>query len=212
MTLDEALPFEIEEGTAGDGAGAPAGTDALSLVLTHLLKGVIYREADPKLWQELGENVATARDYVAVLGLELFHDDVEGYAFLRSNQEEDSKLPRLVARRPLTFHVSLLLALLRVRLAEFDQQTSEARLVMTREQIAEMVSVFMPETSNEVRLFERLSTSIKQVAELGFLRKLRGTDEHYEVLRIIKAFVDAQWLNEFDARLADYRAALEGTE
>ncbi|MGB9036539.1 MAG: DUF4194 domain-containing protein, partial [Paeniglutamicibacter sp.] len=104
------------------------------------------------------------------------------------------------------------LALLRVRLAEFDQQTSETRLVMSREQIAEMVSVFMPETSNEVRLFDQLNTSIKKVAELGFLRKLRGSDEHYEVQRIIKAFVDAQWLNELDTRLADYRTALEGTE
>lgn len=212
MNLDDALPFDIEESAAVGGTGAPAATDALSLVLTHLLKGVVYREVDPKLWQALGENLATARDYVAVLGLELFHDDIEGFAFLRSNQDADSKLPRLIARRPLTFHVSLLLALLRVRLAEFDQQTSETRLVMTREQIVEMVSVFMPETSNEVRVFERLSTSIKQVADLGFLRKLRGTDEHYEVQRIIKAFVDAQWLNELDARLADYRASLEGAE
>ncbi|GAA1883438.1 DUF4194 domain-containing protein [Paeniglutamicibacter psychrophenolicus] len=215
MNLDDALPFEMDaDAVAGadQGAIAPTASDALSLVLTHLLRGVVYREADPKLWQALGENIATARDYVAVLGLELFHDDIEGYAFLRSNQDEDSKLPRLVARRPLTFHVSLLLALLRVRLAEFDQQTSESRLVMSREQIAEMVSVFMPETSNEVRLFDQLNTSIKKVAELGFLRKLRGTDDHYEVQRIIKAFVDAQWLGELDARLADYRTALEGTK
>jgi hypothetical protein len=27
----------------------------------------------------------------------------------------------------------------------------------------------------------------------------------YEVRRIIKAYVDAQWLSEFDARLAAYR-------
>ena len=213
MKTHDALPFEMDAHADADaGAGAPTASDALSLVLTHLLKGVVYREADPKLWQALGENIATARDYVAVLGLELFHDDIEGYAFLRSSQNEDSKLPRLVARRPLTFHVSLLLALLRVRLAEFDQQTSETRLVMTREQIAEMVSVFMPETSNEVRLFDQLNTSIKKVAELGFLRKMRGTDDHYEVQRIIKAFVDAQWLNELDARLADYRTALEGQQ
>ena len=31
---------------------------------------------------------------------------------------------------------------------------------------------------------------------------------HYEVRRILKAFVDAQWLAEFDARLEAYRAAL----
>ena len=32
----------------------------------------------------------------------------------------------------------------------------------------------------------------------------------FEVQRILKAFVDAQWLAEFDARLAAYRAQLEG--
>lgn len=207
MTTDETLEFEL--GLPEPAAAVPAASDALSMVLTHLLKGVIYREADEKLWQALGENISTARDYLTVLGLELFHDEDEGYAFLRSNQDEDSKLPRLVARRQLTFHVSLLLALLRVRLAEFDQQSAETRLVMTREQIAEMVAVFMPETSNEVRLIDQLNTSIKKVAELGFLRKMRGTEESYEVARIIKAFVDAQWLGELDARLADYRTALE---
>ena len=30
----------------------------------------------------------------------------------------------------------------------------------------------------------------------------------YEVRRILKAFVDAQWLAEFDARLAAYQAQL----
>jgi hypothetical protein len=61
-----------------------------------------------------------------VLGLELVLDEAEGYAFLRARPEEEdsdtsaSKLPRLVARRPLSFPVSLLLALLRKKLAEFD--------------------------------------------------------------------------------------------
>lgn len=31
----------------------------------------------------------------------------------------------------------------------------------------------------------------------------------FEVRRILKAFVDAQWLAEFDARLGDYRKVLE---
>ena len=32
-----------------------------------------------------------------------------------------------------------------------------------------------------------------------------------EVRRIIKAFVDAQWLADFDERLAEYRQQLAGT-
>ena len=34
----------------------------------------------------------------------------------------------------------------------------------------------------------------------------------FEVRRILKAFVDAQWLAEFDTRLAEYRARLEHDE
>jgi hypothetical protein len=52
------------------------------------------------------------------------------------------------------------------------------------------------------------------VVELGLLRRLKpaagsGSDRgHYEVRRILKAFVDAQWLAEFDARLEIYRTTL----
>lgn len=186
------------------------GTDGLPLAVTRLFKGVVYRETDEKLWQRLLELTAQVRDYVAVLGLELVLDDTEGYAFLRSSPDADPDLPRLIPRRQLSFHVSLLLALLRARLAEFDQQNSETRLIMTAEQIGDMVSVFLPESSNEARVLDQLAANIKKVSELGFLRRLRGQDQAYEVARILKAYVDAQWLEEFDARLADYRSALVG--
>ncbi len=198
-----------ETGTAPETAKA---RDGLPLAITRLFKGVVYREADEKLWQRLLELSAQARDYVAVLGLELVLDDTEGYAFLRSSPDADPELPRLIPRRQLTFNVSLLLALLRARLAEFDTQNSETRLIMTADQIGDMVSVFLPESSNEARVQDQLAGNIKKITELGFLRKLRGQDQSYEVARILKAYVDAQWLEEFDARLADYRAALTGNQ
>lgn len=54
----------------------------------------------------------------------------------------------------------------------------------------------------------------REVADLGFLHRLGGvarrTDEpRYEVRRVLKAFVDAQWLHEFDERLAEYRVTLD---
>jgi hypothetical protein len=82
---------------------------------------------------------------------------------------------------------------------------------MTEQDIVDMVSLFRPESSNEARTLDRLRADIKKVVELGFLRKLKGQADTYEVARILKAFVDAQWLEEFDARLADYRATLTGT-
>ena len=184
--------------------------EELPAVVTRLFKGVLYAENDEKLWQSLLGLTSHVRDYVSVLGLELVLDESEGYAFLRSKDDPDGTLPRLIARRTLTFNVSLLLALLRRRMMEFDINSSEVRLIMTGQEIADMVSVFLPESSNEARVLDRLGADMKKVVELGFLRKLRGQADTYEVARILKAYVDAQWLEEFDARLADYRATLAG--
>ncbi|QCB98552.1 DUF4194 domain-containing protein [Arthrobacter sp. PAMC25564] len=179
-------------------------------VVTRLFKGVVYAEADEKIWQSLIGLASHVRDYVAVLGLDLILDESEGYAFLKSREDPDGTLPRLIPRRQLTFNVSLLLALLRGRMLEFDTNSSELRLIMTEQDIADMVSVFLPESSNEARILDQLGANIKKVVELGFLRKLRGQTGTYEVARILKAYVDAQWLEEFDARLADYRSSLTG--
>ncbi|MGO4187912.1 DUF4194 domain-containing protein [Pseudarthrobacter sp. TAF60_1] len=184
--------------------------EELPAVVTRLFKGVLYAENDEKVWQSLLGLTSHVRDYVSVLGLDLVLDESEGYAFLRSKDDPDGTLPRLIARRTLTFNVSLLLALLRRRMMEFDINSSEVRLIMSEQEIADMVSVFLPESSNEARVLDRLGTDIKKVVELGFLRKLKGQADTYEVARILKAYVDAQWLEEFDARLADYRATLAG--
>jgi hypothetical protein len=179
-------------------------------VVTRLFKGVVYADSDEKIWQSLIALSSHIRDYVAVLGLDLILDESEGYAFLKSREDPDGTLPRLIPRRPLTFNVSLLLALLRGRMLEFDTNSSELRLIMTEQDIADMVSVFLPESSNEARILDQLGSNIKKVVELGFLRKLRNQPGTYEVARILKAYVDAQWLEEFDTRLADYRASLTG--
>jgi hypothetical protein len=180
-------------------------------VVTRLFRGVVYAEADEKIWQSLTALESQARDYVAVLGLDLILDESEGYAFLRSREDPEGNLPRLIQRRRLTFDVSLLLALLRGRMLEFDTNSSELRLIMTGQEITDMVAVFLPESSNQARILDKLGANIKKVVELGFLRKLSGHTETYEVARILKAYVDAQWLEEFDARLADYRATLDGS-
>ena len=198
-----------------DGAApAPAPAAELSAVVIPLLKGVTYRADDAAHWSALLQLQGRVRDHVAVLGLELMLDEAEGYAFLRSRTvpEDDpaARLPRLVARRPLSFPVSLLLALLRKKLAEFDAGGGDTRLILSREQVAELLRVFMPEGSNEARLIDQVDAQLNRIVDLGFLRRLRGQEQMFEVQRILKAFVDAQWLADFDARLAAYRVQLEG--
>ncbi len=197
----------------------------LSALVVPLLKGVLYQEAETTLWNALIGLQARVRDYVTVLGLELVLDEAEGYAFLRSRAQDDDdapKRPRLVARRPLSFPVSLLLALLRKKLAEFDAggaaDGNGVRLVLARDDIVELMRVFLPETSNEAKLIDQIDTHLSKAVELGFLRRLKenalsgkkpsAQTASYEVSRILKAFVDAQWLSEFDSRLAAYQRQL----
>ncbi len=203
------------------GAAAASPHMDLSTLAITLLKGVIYRESDERMWGTLLNLQARVRDYMSVLGLDLVLDEAEGYAFLKSRPESadddaTSRLPRLVARRPLSFPVSLLLALLRKKLAEFDAGGGDTRLVLTRDDIVELVCVFLPESSNEAKLIDQIEVHINKVVDLGFLRRLKassglaGSPASFEVRRILKAFVDAQWLADFDARLAAYQTQVAG--
>jgi hypothetical protein len=209
---------------AGPAASTAPAAPELSALIVPLLRGVIYQESDAGLWQALGALQHRVRDYVAVMGLELILDEAEGYAFLRSrpapadgsDDAAANKVPRLIVRRPLSFAVSLLLALLRKKLAEADAGGGDTRLVLSREQVADMMRVFLPDSSNEARLVDQIDTHLNKVIELGFLRKLKpatgapaGQAAAFEVRRILKAFVDAQWLADFDERLESYRQQLE---
>lgn len=181
---------------------------ALSRVLIALMKGIVYRDADGEIWQALLNLQARVRDYVAALGLELLLDEAEGYAWLKNRpvSEGEAELPRLVTRRQLSFPVSLLLALLRRKLAESDVGGGDVRLILSRDEVVELIRLFFPTGSNEARIADQVDTHLNKIIELGFVRRLSGHENHIEVRRILKAFVDAQWLADLELRLAAYRA------
>lgn len=192
------------------------GPSELSLAVVHLCKGPVYRDDQERVWETLSGLRSQVSDFVGVLGLEVVVDEAEGYAYLRSQpRDEDvsaARLPRLIARRTLSFQVSVLLALLRKRLAEFDATSAETRLVLSRDQIVEMLRVFLPASTNEVRLVDQIDANLNKVVDLGFLRRLRGEPNLFEVRRILKAYVDGQWLADLDARLDRYLQDLGQTD
>ncbi|NYD41321.1 DUF4194 domain-containing protein [Nocardioides panaciterrulae] len=179
---------------------------AVGSAIIRLMQGVVYREADEDTWLTLERSTGGVRDHFATIGVEVVVDDAEGYAYLRSRPEVEGEeaLPRLVRRRALTYNVSLLLVLLRKRLLEFETSGSEGRLVLTRDQIVEMLRTFQTDSSNEARLVDQAERTIGKAAELGFLRALRGQADHWEVRRILKAYVDAETLSGFAGKLRQY--------
>jgi len=189
----------------------------ISPVVIQLLKGVLYQDKQAELWRDLLTFQSAIQDYFAVIGLQVFVDETEGYAFLRQQSETGEAdenvpmLPRLVQRRQLSYPVSLLCVLLRKKLIEQDAAGGETRLILSREQIIDMMQVFLPERSNEAKSVEQIDSYINKVLEYGFLRRLKGDEERYEVRRIIKALVDASWLGDIDQKLQEYQAYADAT-
>lgn len=179
---------------------------ATSVAVIMLMRGVVYRETHETVWQTLLRHGAPVRDHFDTIGVDVVVDETEGYAYLKARDDEDG-LPRLVNRRSLSYPVSLLLVLLRKRMVEWESTGQEARLILTREQIVEMVSLFLADSSNQARQLDQVDATLTKVVDLGFLRRLRGQRDTFEVRRILKAYVDAQTLADFAGRLEDYRAS-----
>lgn len=192
-------------------------------VLVCLMRGVLYRDEHPDLWQTLTQHQVPVIDYVRVIGLDLQLDEDEGYAYLSQHLVDDSDedeqaqasssrlQPRLIQRRALSYPVSLLCVLLRKRMIEHDTGGDQPRLIITRDEMVEMLRLFLPTQSDEARIVEQIDRQINKVEELGFLRKLKGKGDTYEVRRVLKALVDAQWLADLNEKLEAYRGHAQPT-
>jgi hypothetical protein len=107
----------------------------------------------------------------------------------------------------------LLLALLRKKLAEMDARSGDTRLVLSRDEVVELIRVFLPEATNDTKLVKQIDTHLNKIVELGFLRRLKAQSQRedtFEVQRILKAFIDADWLARLDERLDAYKGKLLG--
>lgn len=183
----------------------------ISSAIIRLMNGVVYRETHEEAWRTLDRHAGAVRDHFAEIGVDVIVDDIEGYAYLRSSEpvEGEDPLPRLVKRRALTYNASILLLLLRKRLAEFESGGDEGKLVLDRDQILELLRIYMRDSTNEARTVAQIDQTIAQVAKLGFLRELPGSGA-WEVKRILKAYVDAETMADFASRLEEYARVAGG--
>lgn len=174
-------------------------------VILKLLQDVLY--SDDRFWSLLLQYQREVKLHFESLGLQLWVDELEGYAYLTqpAGEEEETagNLPRLVRRTRLTYDQTLLCVLLREELQRFDtQRPDEARLMLRKMDIYELLNPFYPEQNDMTRLAGKLDKIIKQVVELGFLKLLpNSAEELYEVRRIIKAKISADKLVEIKEKL-----------
>ena len=175
-----------------------------SISLIALLKGIVY-DHQKLAWANLADYEADVKKYFSTIGLELFMDKSEDYAFLKQVEfEEEVDVPRLAEKRQLDFHVSLLCLVLRKYLLENDAQGGTVRAIIPQQEIINRVLLLMPSAADEAKQQDKIITTINEVIDIGFLRKLEDNTDNYEIHRIIKGFVNADEIDSALKRLEMY--------
>lgn len=169
----------------------------VSTAAAKLLLGPVYEDESSRVWSALLDNEAAVREYVAVLGLRLVLDNVERYAFLRRSDDADEAIPPLMRKHVLSHHVTVLLVVLRERLAAADAESDPPRAIVTQADLVEQLRLYYPDGTLE----DRIVADIGRAENLGYLRKLKGPQPTYEIRRILKSVVTAEWLAEYRVRL-----------
>lgn len=163
-----------------------------SEVAVRLFQGVVYVE-DGKLWDVLLRNVTPLEEYVGRIGLQLVIDEGEGFAFLRQQQAEDlpdgcDSLPKLFRRTRLSYDATLLTILLREELRRFEEEeVHDQRCVISGDDLFAQWKVFFPSDQDEVKLRKALTTAIRTLEGLKFVRRFGKDTDDWEIRRILKA-------------------------
>ncbi|MHC5716522.1 MAG: DUF4194 domain-containing protein [Nostoc sp.] len=175
-------------------------------VILKLLRGAIY--SDDSHWEGLQSYLTPIKEYFGKIGLQVQHYETEGFAYLEQPdpdpEDRNEPLPRLTVRHPLGFNITVLCVLLREQLRQFDASDATGRLVLSIEKIRDLLQPYLPEGNNEERSRRKVDELVKQAMELGFLKRLSGQDDNYEVRPILKAKVDADTLELLKQKLAAY--------
>lgn len=181
----------------------------LSNACISLLKRIIIKENKEKIWDTILNYRNQIEDYFRQLGLTLKLYEEEGYCYLQQiEDDETNNLLKLVPKIPLSLHLSLLLVSLRKYMLESTANGDE-KIVISKEEIFIKMKNYLKETSNEIKQEKEIISYIKKVEDMKFIRKLKNSDNKYEILRLLASFVDAQWLDDLDKRILEYKEYIE---
>ena len=146
------------------------------------------------------------RDHISTIGVDVVVDEAEGYAYLRQRDDEESRRSRFPAwspAAPCRTTSACCWSLLRKRLAEFDA-TEPARPADPHPRADRRdARVFLPDTTNEARRVDQVDSTSPRSSSWASSAGCAGCATAVEVRRILKAYVDAQTLADFDGRLAE---------
>lgn len=173
-----------------------------STTLINLLQGVVRKEDNAEIWNTIRSQQFRIDEYMEKIGLSLVIDDEGGFAFLK--QRDDDVLPHLVKKQPLTFRMSLFLALLRNEINEYDSGSGEGALVIREEEMVRRMKPYFPDVSDEVKFTNSIDRCFSKALEMKILVPVKDNEYEYEVQPVLRRFMDAECLSEFNRQLDKY--------
>ena len=161
-------------------------------VLVQLLAGpALEGRRHSRLWPILIRDEAAIRSRLSELFLQLVIDRDVQVAFTRQADTGDLEVPRLLRRANLTLLDSILLLHLRQRLTQAE--THGERAVVSSDEIVEFLGVYEQAGNTDRALFEkRLHASIEKIKKHSILRKIRASDNRFEISPTLKLLFSAE--------------------
>ena len=218
MNSPERLPEESRQGAQLD--AAPTDSERalyqgdhgeLSLdarrALAQLLTGpAMDARRHSKLWPVLTREEAAIRGRLSDLFLRLVIDHDSQVAFIRQADTGDLDAPSLLRRANLTFIDSVLLLHLRERLTQASAHGDRA--VISGGDVMEFLRIYERDGDSDQALFnKRVNSAIEKIKKHGVLRKLRSSDDRYEISPTLKLLFSAE---EAQALTRAYHAIAAG--
>lgn len=178
----------------------------LGIAAVRLLQGVLY-EQDETAWTVLLANESELTDYFLRIGLVLVIDRSEGLAYLQQLDDNQrtggyERLPRLFRRTPLGYDATLLCVLLRDEFRRFeDEDLDNDRCVVEVDLLLDAWKSFFPGDADELQLRKRLTTTLRRLEGLKFVKLFQSDPEAWEIRKLLKARLPLEELENLRDRL-----------
>lgn len=181
-------------------------------VLVQLLAGPsLDGQRHSKLWPILIRDEMAIRSRLSELFLQLIIDRDLQVAFTRQADTGDLEVPLLLRRANLTFLDSLLLLHLRQRLTQAEAHGDRA--VVSTDEIVEFLGVYEQAGNTDRALFEkRIHASIEKIKKHSILRKIRSSDDRFEISPTLKLLFSAEEIQALTRIYRDMRVTEESVE
>lgn len=175
-------------------------------VLVQLLAGPsLDGQRHSKLWPILIRDEISIRSRLSELFLQLVIDRDLKVAFTRQADTGDLEVPLLLRRANLSFLDSILLLHLRQILTQAEAHGDRA--VVSNDEIVDFLDVYEQNGNTDRVLFEkRIHASIEKIKKHSILRKIRSSDDRFEISPTLKLLFSAEEIQALTGIYRDMRA------